>query len=260
MNTDTLLKILIVEDELPAARRISEMLARIPGVRVTGITRSISDTCEWFRNAERPDLALMDIELSDGQVFSVFEQVQVPCPVIFTTAYDEYTLKAFKLHTVDYLLKPIEEETLRKSLQKFREMKQIFGPPVPADIRELLQELRQTGPVSYKERFLLKAGQFFVSVEAPDIVYFRASEKAVYLLHSDGREYVTDHSLDELEKMLDPSRFFRANRQFIIARGHIRSMYGGFNGKMVLIPAGAEKLQVIVSRERAKVFKIWAGA
>lgn len=255
--------ILIVEDEPIALRRLKKVLGEVSAeCRVVGETGSVKSTVGWFAGHPAPDLALMDIELTDGQSFGIFEQVKVPCPVIFITAYDEYAIKAFKLHSVDYLLKPVDAEDLRRSFAKLEEMKKVLAglareeSALEGFLRSLKSEL--VGP-RFRERFLIKAGQRFISIETSSILFFQAEAKNVFAYCSDGRSYPMDHTLEELEAMLDPKQFFRAGRPHLISRQSIREIRVESHGKLGLILHSPSAKPVIVSRERVLGFKEWMG-
>lgn len=257
------MKILIVEDEPIALRRLKKVLGEVSAdCQVIGETNSVKSTVEWFAANPAPDLALMDIELTDGQSFGIFEQVKVPCPVIFITAYDEYAIKAFKLHSVDYLLKPVDGEDLARSFAKLEEMKRVLASQGQGEsaLQGFLSSLKAelAGP-RFRERFLIKAGQRFISIETSSILFFQAEAKNVFAYCSDGRNYPMDHTLDELEAMLDPKQFFRVGRPHLISRQSIREIRVESHGKLGLILHASSAKAVIVSRERVLGFKEWMG-
>lgn len=250
------MRIVILEDEGPALNRIQKLVREIdPSIVVAGTADSIRSAIDLFNHTRDIDLALMDIELADGQSFEIFSSTTIPCPVIFTTAYDEYALKAFKLNSVDYLLKPIDKEELRKAFEKFRHIHGQGGPQ-QMQIESLLEHLKTKEQV-HKTRFLVKAGNKLVSIATDEIAYFHAIDKAVWMHTCDNRKYAMDQSLEELNKKLDPNCFFQLNRQFVTHLQSIRQIHTYFNGKLKveLIPEMVE--EVIVSRERAPEFKQW---
>ncbi|CCH53794.1 two component transcriptional regulator, LytTR family [Fibrisoma limi BUZ 3] len=258
--------ILIIEDETLAARQLQAMIRDYdPAVTILATLDSVEEATAWFRQHEPPDLLLADIELVDGQSFEVFERVEVRCPVIFTTAYDEYALRAFRVNSVDYLLKPIDEASLRRSLTKFSDLRKLYGQPNPAaDLRALVAAFRTPTPTdsatpTYTERFLLKQGSRLIPVEVGDMAYFYTEDRLTFVRTWDGRSLVVDYKLDELVQKLNPRHFFRANRQFIIHARSVDRVHLHFNGrlKLDLRPAIAE--DVFISRERAGEFRSWMG-
>jgi len=253
------MKILIIEDEALSARRLKTMLTEIDSTFIVlGITDSVKGTLDWLRNHPMPDLLLMDIELSDGKSFDIFEQMDVRCPVIFITAYDEYAIRAFKVNSIDYLLKPVKQEELNRSIEKFRQIHQPAqrekqGP----DIQALLKEfIKQSG---YKERFLIRQGDRLLPVDTQNIAYFQTKDKINFIHTIDDQEYPIDQSLDEIEKALDPKLFFRANRQFILSAPAVKKIHFWFSSKLKVdvLPSPGE--EVIISREKAVAFRAWMG-
>lgn len=251
------MRILIVEDEKLAAERLAKMVLQIePRAAIVHISDTISGTVEWLKGHDGPDLGFFDIQLADGLSFSVFEQTEIRFPVIFTTAYDEYALKAFKVNSIDYLLKPIDGEELAAALQKYHRLNPEDGPSVPgkAAANAMLMMTRQ-----YKSRFLLKTGDNLVSVPTPQIAVFYSFAKGTFLVTLDGKTFDTDHTLDELEHLLDPEHFFRVSRQFIIQNTAIRNIlqYSGSRLKVSLHVKTPD--EIIVSRERVAAFKSFLG-
>lgn len=250
------MNIVIIEDETPALNRIKKLVNEVaPEAVIIAAADSIESAVKLFRNHPDADLALFDIELADGQSFEIFRQVEVKCPVIFTTAYDEFALKAFKLNSVDYLLKPIDKEDLRAAIHKF---KSFHGKQqhqvLPID--QLLESLRPASE-TYKSRFLLKSGTKLISVPVEEIAYFHAADKVVYVHTSKMQKYIIDQSLEELFRLLNPKLFFQLNRQYIAQIQSIRQIHTYFNGKLKieLVPPTAE--EVLVSREKAGEFRKW---
>jgi two-component system LytT family response regulator len=253
------MKVLIIEDEALSARRLKTMLMEIDSsFTVLGITESVKGTVEWLRNHPMPDLLLMDIELTDGKSFDIFEQMEVRCPVIFITAYDEYAIRAFKVNSIDYLLKPVKQEELNRSLEKFRQIHQPAQREKQGmDIQALLQEfIKQSG---YKERFLIRQGDRLLPVDTQVIAYFQTKDKINFIHTIDNQVYAVDQSLDEIEKALDPKLFFRANRQFILSAPAVKKIHFWFSSKLKVdvLPSPGE--EVIISREKAIAFRAWMG-
>ena len=210
------MKVLIIEDEELAAKKLRKTLESIePSAEVVGVTDSIRSSVNWLERNNAPDLILMDIELADGQSFEIFDQANVKSTVIFTTSYDEYALKAFKVSSIDYLLKPIQKEDLRNALDKYRDMKSLYGNnETPAlDVDGLVKELQEKlQPKEYRKRFLVKHAQKLVSVEVSDIAYFYSDGRLNFFNTFDNKKYVVDYIMDELEDMLDSDKYFRISR------------------------------------------------
>jgi len=253
------MQVLIVEDELLMATRLQKVLSHAePGAMVTAITQSVEETVNWLQNNEAPDLILMDIELADGQSFDIFNRTEVTAPVIFATAYDEYAIKAFKVNSVDYLLKPIKEEELKKALQKFKQTAQ--APVIQKNIQTLLQEIKKIQPpVEQRNRFLVKAGQKLKSIEVKDVAYFFSEHGVTFLFTGLNQKYIVDYTLDELENSLSPQQFFRANRQYLLSAASITAIHSWFNQKLKLEVTPATAEHVVISREKANTFKRWMG-
>lgn len=251
------MNVLIIEDEAPAARRLQKLIMDAePHANVLAVLDSIESGVEWLQKNTHPHLLFLDIQLSDGTSFEIFKKVEVKCPVIFTTAYDEYALQAFKVNSIDYLLKPIEPSALEKSISKFRHLRDQFIEP-GEELHNLLKTLQQTPKENYKSRFLVKTGQRLIPVSIEEVAYFYAHDKMVYMITTDKRKYPMDHSLDEMEEMLNPQQFFRANRQFIIALNSVAGIHHFFNSKLKVQLNPAVDEDVIVSREKAGTFKSW---
>ncbi len=257
--------VLIIEDEVIAARRLNNMLLTLrPEAVVAGILSSVAEAKQWFRKNPMPQLLLLDIELSDGQSFDLFNEVTITCPVIFVTAYDEYALRAFRVNSIDFLIKPLREEDLSRSLSKLNTMRaalQMQDQPVLSQLLAPLMEWmqHQNKAPQYRERFLVKTGQRFHSIEVRDIAWFVASEKMISLVTLSGQHYFIDYSLDDLEKMLHPRQFYRANRQYLISPSAVESLHQGFNGKYALRLRAQPPVDTTVSREKVADFKEWLG-
>lgn len=251
------MKVLIVEDEPPAARHLVRLLRRYDAaIQVLAITSSVEETVQWLRSNRRPDLIFLDIHLADTLSFNIFEQVEVEAPVIFTTAYDQYALKAFKVNSIDYLLKPIDLDELKQAFEKLRALSsQTFAPAVSAEqIRAAWQMLSRP----YKSRFMVKVGDHLKPVPADDIQCFYSRHKMTYLYTSGGRSYPTEYSLTEIEDLVDPMEFFRVSRQYIVRAAAIVDVvaYGASRLKVKLAGFKTEE-EIVVSRERVADFKEW---
>jgi DNA-binding LytR/AlgR family response regulator len=253
------MNLLIVEDEIPAMQRIVKLVKEIsPDANIVATTDSIESAVEAISMYPQIELALMDIELADGQSFDIFHKTAVLFPVIFTTAYDEFALKAFKVNSIDYLLKPIDKNELKTAFDKFYKASKKPQIDMQLQIQELMKQLK-ADEVNYKNRFLIKTGTKLVSVAADDILYLHASEKLVYLHTNKGNKFVMDQTLDELSRLLHPDKFFQLNRQYIAAIHAIKAVHQYFNGKLKIELLGALEEEIIVSRERAPEFKQWMG-
>ncbi|HTI08183.1 MAG TPA: LytTR family DNA-binding domain-containing protein [Puia sp.] len=259
------MKILIVEDEDLAVKKIRKTLQSVDEQAVVaGVTDSIKSTVEWLERNPPPDLILMDIELADGQSFEIFQLTDVKSPVIFTTSYDEYALKAFKVNSVDYLLKPVQKEELEAALDKYKRMKEKFGAKEVAaeEVRldSLLKELRQRlQPKEYRQRFLVKHGQKLVSVEVGEIAYFFSDGRLNFFKTSDNRKFVVDYTMDELEEMIDPKLYFRISRAFYVSVNCIEKIDEYFGNRLILGLKPAIDKEALVSREKVMEFKKWMG-
>lgn len=251
------MRILIVEDEAPAARRLQKLVGEIePAASIVGHTESIEATSKWLNENEAPDLLLMDIQLADGISFEIFNRHEIPTPVIFTTAYDEFAIRAFKVNSIDYLLKPIDKNELARSIEKFKAR---TLAPGPQDLfRQLVEGLAQGKPV-YKNRFLVSKGAELLPIDSAHIAFFHTEDRVVFLHTHDSRRYIIEHTLDELESLVDPAGFCRANRQFIVSLKSVRAVQLGFNGKLKASLHPAPPEEVVVSREKATAFKTWLG-
>ena len=261
------LRAIIVEDEPLAARRLADMLARqSEPVQVLGTAESVAQAVNLLETTRPvPDVLFLDIHLADGLSFELFKRTQVRCPVIFTTAYDQYALQAFKVNSVDYLLKPIDEEELSAAIRKLRALHGGEGPAPaapafdPGLLGQLLQQMQQTAPgAAYKTQFVVRVGEHLKVVPLEQIAYFFSLEKATFLQTTEGRKYVVDYTMDQLEGLLDPRRFFRLNRAYLAQQTAIQDIIHYTNSRLqtVLKPLAPEA-QVLVSREKVNVFKSW---
>lgn len=249
-----MVRILIIEDEETAARRLNKMVKEsLPEAEIINHLSSITAAVDWFKNNQQPDLAFFDIHLADGSSFEIFKQVEVKCPVIFTTAYDQYALEAFKVNSIDYLLKPVKKEELERALDKFRKLH--FKPDAPIDIQKLLSSIQQKAV--YKERFIIRYGEHMKTIQTADIAYFYTENRISFALLKEGKRYAVDHNMDQLEEMLDPKRFFRINRQFIIGYDSITEMLTYSKSRVLVKLNPPTKEDTIVSTERSAAFKSW---
>jgi DNA-binding LytR/AlgR family response regulator len=251
------MKVLIVEDEKAAVRRLKNLLEEmVPLLEVAGITDTIKTTVSWLRHHNVPDLAFFDIQLADGISFEVFDQIDPGCPVIFTTAYDQYALRAFEVNSIDYLLKPIDREKLDRAIRKYRKLTgtRKSGTIDPDTLKEVREMIRKSG---YKERFVVKYGEHLRSIPTGEISFFKSELKASFLITQENRKFLVDHSLDQLENMIDPARFFRINRKYIIQFDSIQDIIAYSNSRLRLILKTVDDPDMIVSREKVGEFRSW---
>ena len=257
------MQILIVEDEDLAVKKITRTLHEVnAAAEIVGVTDSIDATTSWLQNNATPDLILMDIELSDGQSFEIFSRVQVKSPVIFTTSYDEFALKAFKVNSIDYLLKPIQKEDLQAALNKYTQMKEAYSANDKSllNMETLVKELQQKlQPKEFRKRFLVKHGQKLVSIDVEDIAYFFSDGRLNFFKTYDNRKFVVDYTMDELEDMLDPQRYFRISRSFYVSVNSIDQIHDYFGNRLILVLKPDLDKEAIVSREKVTDFKKWMG-
>jgi two-component system, LytTR family, response regulator LytT len=254
--------VLIIEDEIPAARRLGRLILEIePSITIVATLPSVEDVIDFLMKREHIDLIFSDIQLSDGLSFDIFRQIAPPCPIIFTTAFDEYALQAFKTHAVDYLLKPIDAKDLEKAIQKFKTHFIPQAPPqyLEPNLSKMLQDLAQntTTTKTYRKRFLVTKGEEYISINTDDIAYFYSENRVTRIVRNDGKWFPIDPTLDDLEVELNPKQFFRLNRQFIAQTSSIQKVSKYFNGKLKidLLPKPSD--EVTVSRDKAETFKNW---
>jgi len=223
------MKVLIIEDEQIAANKLTMLVHQYDAkIKILEQFDTVEDTVEWLQQNDAPDLLFLDIHLADGSSFEIFDQVSVKCPVIFTTAYDQYAIQAFKIKSVDYLLKPIKFEDLQSALDKYKE---IFVSTPASDFAKDMQalaQLIQTQQKEYKSRFLIKVGNIIKTISVDNVAYFQFEDRATLLVTTDNHRYPVNNTLDELEELLNPKQFARANRQFIITFGSIQKIHPNF--------------------------------
>jgi DNA-binding LytR/AlgR family response regulator len=252
------MQVLIIEDEHRAAKRLRNLIQEIhPPTQILDVIDSVEDAVEWFKTQEPPELVFMDIQLADGLSFDIFTQVDLQSPIIFTTAYDEYAIQAFKVNSIDYLLKPIDEHQLEKAIHKFQAL---ANPQLQYDrsfFEDLLQKIRRQ---DYIKRFLVKSGQNFNYVPTDEIAYFFSEDGLTFLQTKTRKKYAVDYTLDQLQADLNPDHFFRINRKLLVALESIRKISPYFNNRLVLELHPATDLEAIVTRDRVKGFKQWLGA
>jgi len=251
------MKVVIIEDEHLTAERIATLLEQIdPGIKVLSIIDSVKRSVEWFKSDQKPDLIFMDIQLADGLSFDIFDLVKIEAPVIFITAFQEYAIKAFKVNSVDYLLKPVSEEDLRAALDKYgryfnREM------TVPHIGGDLLRSIREMISRPYKSRFMIRVGEHIKSIDVKEILYFYSLQKGTYLHSSEGRNYVIDYTLGALEELLDPLLFHRINRKYLVSHRAISDLITLSSSKLKVKLKHTDEDDIYISRERVGSFKAW---
>jgi two-component system response regulator LytT len=251
------MNIIIIEDEKPAARLLQRKLEKL-GFKTQTLLHSVEESINWFANNLHPDLIFLDIQLSDGLSFEIFAKIEVKSPIIFTTAYDEYALRAFKLNSVDYLLKPIDEEELQVSITKFKNQFQksaVAGLDFEAIKRMLVNPVHK----EYKNRFSVKIGNQIKVIAIHEIECFYSENKGTYLHTVDNRDYLLDISLEQLETELNPDSFYRISRKFIIPLQSIKEIQMHTNSRLKIILPTYKDDEVIVARERVSDFKTWIG-
>lgn len=261
----TPLRTLIIEDEPPAARRLQKLLTELDAALIVeSCLESVSAAVDWLVAHPRPDLIFMDIQLSDGLSLDIFKQVSVESPVIFTTAYDEFALQAFKVNSIDYLLKPVSIEELGSALDKYRRLSGApFASSAPksltltsTEIESIVHSLVKQQP-SYRTRFLLEQRERLLTVKVEEVAYFYSEHKLTHLVPHAGKVHVIEQTMEELEEQLNPVQFFRANRQVMVCERAITGIHKHFAGKLKLTLAPVFPSELMVSRERAGSFKAW---
>lgn len=253
------MKLLIIEDEYPAAERLQKQLLRLdPTLHILAVLDSVEAAVKWLGTHPAPDLILSDIQLSDGLSFEIFDRLIVRSPIIFTTSYDEYAIKAFKVRSIDYLLKPIKSEELQRALDKYHDL--VPEAPVVTEhsfrIETLLDSLSHAGR-KHKTRFLVKNKEELILVPEAEIAYFQSKNELVCLVRKDGKRFIVDYTLEHLESLLHPANFFRVNRQIIAHLTAIQKIHSYFNGKLKLDLHPNNAGEVTVSREKAGLLKEW---
>jgi DNA-binding LytR/AlgR family response regulator len=257
------LKAVIIEDEPRAARRLDKLLQEVePGIEVLAVLESVEEGVAYFAKNPTLDIIFSDIQLADDLSFSIFKQINHPAPVIFTTAYDAYAIDAFKVNGIDYLLKPISADDLRVALNKYRSL--VKAPEQPSasmsweDLAALLTR-QSSGQTEYKKRFMVRVGTQLKSIPVDEVVVAYSKDKATFLFTKQKRSYPVEISLDALQEQLDPQRFFRINRGFIISLEAQPEISAYSNSRLKLAIPGLEEELIIVARERTKEFKVWLG-
>ena len=249
------MNVIIIEDEKPAARRLNRMLANLD-IEVNIMLHSVNESIEYFTNNDHPDLIFLDIQLSDGLSFEIFDEVNINSAIIFTTAYDEYALKAFKLNSIDYLLKPIDDEELEAAVKKYKS-KLPEKKNLQVDFEDIKKLLVNPIDRVYKKRFTAKVGQHLKIFSVDDIECFYSENKGTYLHTTDNRNYLIDTTLENLEEELNPKQFYRISRKFYVNINAIRDIISYTNSRLQIKLNNFNEQEVIVARERVKDFKDW---
>lgn len=251
------MNVIIIEDERPSARRLQRMLSEL-NIEAETMLHSVEESIAWFQENEHPDLIFLDIQLSDGLSFEIFDAIDVKSAIIFTTAYDEYALQAFKLNSIDYLLKPIDEDDLSHAINQYNE-NATKNQNLSIDFNDIKKLLINPIEREYKKRFSVKVGQHLKLINIDEIECFYSENKGTYLHTSEGRNYLIDSTLEQLEDQLEPQTFYRINRKFFVNINAIKDMVSYTNSRLQIKLNSFDELDVIVARERVKPFKEWLG-
>ena len=252
------MNVLIVEDEQPAARQLTKLLKQLDGtINVIETLDSVEGTVAWLNTFPAPDAIFFDIQIADGLSFDIFRQVEIKSPVVFTTAFDQYAIKAFRVNAIDYLLKPIDTDELATVLQKIRTASEKEKTYALDIFKNLVEQFSK--PTHYRERFLVKTGQTFSSIDAGDVAYFYSEDSLTHLVTTQNKKHLLENTLDELEAVIHPQKFFRINRKIVVSFSAIQKISPHFNGrlKLEILPAYSE--EIFVARERVSDFKAWLG-
>ena len=253
------MNILLLEDEEPAAKRLAKMLKEIdPGIAVLESIVSVASGIKWFKENPFPDLIISDIQLADGLSFEIFKEIKTFCPVIFTTAYDQYAIEAFKVNSIDYLLKPVKKDELAAAIDKHKKLVQ-EKRSTTTDLSKLLKLMSDSPQAKYKKRFAVKYGEHIKTIGIDEAAYFYTEDKINFITTKENRRYTIDNNLDALETMLDPHVFFRINRQYIISIHAIAEMFSYSKSRVLVKLNPPAKHDTIVSTERSGDFKLWLG-
>lgn len=251
------MKILIIEDERPAAEKLQKaIMACNSNVQLLAVLGSVQASVEWLQQNALPDLIFMDIQLTDGLSFKIFDFVNINCPVIFTTAYDDYWQEAFEYNSIDYLLKPIRQEKLEAAFKKFENIKQYFA----ANLQQLVSYHQNPGAEKFKKRFLVKRGTDYIAVKTEDIAYFYAVHKLICMVDKAGHKFILDKSLADLEKEINPAIFYRANRKYLVNIAAIRKIKTWPKSKLQIEVEPSLDEEIIISQENVSDFKEWMGS
>ena len=254
------MKILLLEDEEPAEKRLTKLILEVaPDAVILDCLVSISSGINWLQSNPMPDLIISDIQLSDGNSFEIFRHIKSTCPIIFTTAYNEYAIEAFSVNSIDYLLKPVKQEALEQALHKYQQ-RSLTSASAQPNLEQLVRDFNLSPkPETFKSRFVVRYGEHIKVIHTTDIAYCYTEDKANFLVTREGKRYVTDYNLDRLEELLAPDRFFRINRQYIVGIDAIAEMFAYSKSRGLIKLNPPAKHETIVSTERAAAFKNWLG-
>lgn len=251
------MKVLIIEDEALAAEKLQSTLKAVsPDCDVVGVLNSVDASIEWLENNDEPDIILSDIHLADGICFNIYSSVQLNCPIIFTTAYEKYAIQAFEVNSIDYLLKPVQEDRLKAALEKYDSLKGSQS----ADRNALFEEFKamlSSSNKEYKSRFLCKIGNKIKSVPIEKIAYFYSKDKMTFIVDNSNNRLPVNNTLDEIDQLIDPKNFFRVNRQFISHYDAISEIHPYFKGRLKIKLSPNIEEDIVVSAERSPLFKSW---
>ena len=248
--------VIIIEDERRAANMLERLIEEAdPSMTIVAKLESVRESVEFLRKNRDISLIFSDIQLGDGLSFEIFEKIELTCPIIFTTAYDQYAIRAFKANGIDYLLKPVKSENLENAIIKFKQ----FSKPAPITDITAIANLLLERKSEYKTRFMIKVGEKIKVIPVEDIPAFYSMEKATFIFTSNQRNYIIDYSLDQLQSLLNPERFFRINRKYIVSLNYIDEIFTWSNSRLKIKIPGLEEENIIVARDRTREFKEWLG-
>lgn len=253
------LSILIIEDEFTAGNYLKQLILELyPRVEILDIIPTVKESIEWLNSNNEPDLIFMDIHLSDGSSFSIFENIDIKCPIVFVTAYDQYAIKAFETNSIGYILKPIEPSSIKKSVDKFLNNRQDPKKGNFNDIREIIRNIKIENK-QYKQNFLVQIKDKLFTLESKKILYFYTEQKIARAVIEPNSEYQLEYNIEEITCIVDPYHFFRVNRQYIINRNAIKEVVVWFNGKLMIKTGLDKSIKIEVSKARVQEFKKWLG-
>jgi two-component system, LytTR family, response regulator LytT len=251
------MNILLIEDETEAAKNIRWLIERIePAATIVAVIETVVEGIEWLKTKPNPDLIISDIQLADGNSFEIFDEIKPKCPVIFTTAFNQFAIQSFEVHSIDYLLKPISEAALAKAINKYKSLNISTLNTFQAQLEQFLIQ-QNTTPKNYRKSFLIRFRDKIIPLKTDDFAYFMTKDGLVYGLTQNDKKYIIENTLEELENQLNPEDFFRANRQFIVSRDAIVEVEFYFNGRLLLKTQPNSEENILVSKERVPVFRRW---
>lgn len=250
------MNILIIEDEPQAAQRLETLITQlVPNAAISGKIESVKEAVSWLKKNAVPDVILMDIQLADGISFQIFDQCDVTAPVIFTTAYEEYAVRAFKVNSIDYILKPVDKLELQAALDKVLDKQR--SRPEMHEILKTMEEAIKKLSKNYKTRFMIKVGEHLRTIEVSSIRFFYSQDKTTFCVTDENRNFILDYTLEQLEDILDPEKFYRINRKYLVSAEAIQDIISYTNSRLRLVLKGSADHDIIVARERVLEFKDW---